>query len=297
LALSRETADLARRFRNAEIPWVLLKGPSLAEWLYPGENRDYGDIDVLVPEHRTDDVRLILASMGYKERKLGLTRQPRGTAATFQHGRVPIYVDLHVALKGATVPPERQWDALSRATAPMQVAKEAVSVLAKPALAAFVAMHAAQHGGAPKQKQDLERALRALDIEGWRGARTVAEELGALKYFANGLRLLPRGVEVAAELELPYGTTPELLLMLEPHRSALSIEAFFQRSSWTERGRFVIDRIAPPREKMMETYPIARRGLAGLLLAYLQRPFVLIFRTVKSFPGWRAARRRTRESN
>jgi hypothetical protein len=296
LALTGATADLARHFRAAEIPWILLKGPSLARWLYPDGGRDFGDIDVLIPHRAAHEVQKILASLGYEELRLKRTKRRRDIAGVFQREDDPIFVDLHIKLKGATESAEHQWLTLSRTTTTIQLTNEDVPVLGKPALAAAVAMHAAQHGTVPKPIQDLERALRVMSLEDWRAASEVARELGSLQYFAHGLRIRPDGKEVAAKLGLPHDITPDLLLRSEPRGSAASIATLVERPTWGERVRFAVDVLFPPRRTISNIYPSAERGFPWLLLAYGRRLIVLVIRMFRSLPAWWGARRRTRSA-
>ncbi|MCA1711243.1 MAG: nucleotidyltransferase family protein, partial [Actinobacteria bacterium] len=52
LAVDAQTAEVVQRLHQADVPCLLLKGPSIAGWLYnDGTPRPYGDSDLLVPPH------------------------------------------------------------------------------------------------------------------------------------------------------------------------------------------------------------------------------------------------------
>lgn len=49
LAVDRVTAEVVPALAAVGIRPILLKGPSIARWLYPSGGRSYGDTDLLVP--------------------------------------------------------------------------------------------------------------------------------------------------------------------------------------------------------------------------------------------------------
>lgn len=51
LSCDRIAAEVTSALRHAAIPTILLKGPSIARWLYPSGGRHYIDTDILVPGH------------------------------------------------------------------------------------------------------------------------------------------------------------------------------------------------------------------------------------------------------
>lgn len=294
LALAAATAEIARRFRSEKVSWVLLKGPSLAQWLYPEGGRHYGDIDILIPESEFERARALLTSLGYRETRPVRTKRRSGTATVLTRERDAARIDLQVGLRGAGASPDHQWRLLSRDTPTIRVADEDVRVLARPAMAAYTATHAAQHGASEKTLEDLSRALKVESLDGWRSALEVVKEIDALEFFSQGLRLLPEGQEVADKLDLPDVVKTELLLRFGPNRSARTIDAFV-RASWADRARLIAELVLPARQVMLEAYPFARRGPLGLVAAYLWRPFALVGRTVRALPEWWNARREARD--
>lgn len=293
LALSVATADLARHFRAEGIPWLLLKGPSTAQWLYPAGDGGYGDIDVLVPEHELSHVRDALDALGYREKEGTRARKD----GVFQRGDDPIFIDLHYQLNGAYAKPDHQWNVLSRRTESLVVGNEEVPVLSKPLRALVLALHAAHHGGEAKSLEDLKRAIHSFDLEGWDQAKKLAEDIEAIQYLGEGLRLHPEGVELAHQLRLPKTLTPELLLRLQPHHSAITIEKLLRQDRWRDRARFAFDLAVPPRRAMETRYPVAKLGRIGLFLAYFQRLLSLVIQTLISVPGWIRARREANRGN
>ncbi len=61
------TAEVASAFASEGIGTVVLKGPVLARWLYPGEVRPYVDADLMVaPDDRARTVS-VLKRLGFAE--------------------------------------------------------------------------------------------------------------------------------------------------------------------------------------------------------------------------------------
>src|SRR5688500_11916620 len=61
------TAEVARSFAAAGVQAILLKGPSIARWLYDKRwERTYGDSDFLVPESSFDAASDALRTRGFE---------------------------------------------------------------------------------------------------------------------------------------------------------------------------------------------------------------------------------------
>ena len=207
LLQDRLTADLVASLEAAEVPPVVLKGPAIATWLYRGsEVRTYGDSDLLVAPDRWELAMATLQELGYED-DLGSLGHPRMESFTSHPWKRPgSHVDLHCTLWGIGVTPENAWRTLSARTTPLKVGGREVRVLAPAARAMHVALHAAQHGyDEGKPICDLELATELLSDELWMEAADVARELDALPGFATGLRLVPKGRELAERLGVERG--------------------------------------------------------------------------------------------
>jgi hypothetical protein len=53
--------------RDVGVPAILLKGPSVARWLYPAGGRAYADSDLLVPASEFSRAEKVLRSLGFTE--------------------------------------------------------------------------------------------------------------------------------------------------------------------------------------------------------------------------------------
>ncbi len=68
LAVDVVTAEVVGAFRRAGVRAVVLKGPTLAGWLYGGDAvRTYGDSDLLVPAAGRGAAEAELARLGFEE--------------------------------------------------------------------------------------------------------------------------------------------------------------------------------------------------------------------------------------
>src|SRR3954468_19053260 len=68
LRVDAATAEVARALDAAAIPHILLKGPSVARWLYPEGGRGYSDSDLLVSPSSVQAAEAVLESMGFRRR-------------------------------------------------------------------------------------------------------------------------------------------------------------------------------------------------------------------------------------
>lgn len=199
---------VARRLSAAGLPFIVLKGVSIATWLYEEPlRRTYRDIDLLVDPRREKEVVAALGDIGY---------QPLLDAASIRfltpeeqplENERGVMVDLHITLKGLNVTPERAWELLSNTTTTLHWAGTPVATLSEPARAMHLVLHLAQRGLADtKAARDLQLGLELLGDQIWQRAAAMAHELCAIEAFAGGLSLLPEGVALIRRLGLPEPT-------------------------------------------------------------------------------------------
>jgi hypothetical protein len=203
LAADATTAELARAFANAQIRWMLLKGPSIALRLYTdGAQRPYSDVDALVHPDDVERAETTLEALRY-ERIPYSTRREQEHASPWRRQR-GAEVDLHRTFAHIPAEPRSAWSALSRDATTLRVAGEDVAVPSAPALALLVALHALHHAGtSTKPTADLERACRVLTRSDWDAARALAVELRAERNLAAALTLSPAAAELSSALGLP----------------------------------------------------------------------------------------------
>ncbi len=146
LAMVAELVHVIAAFERASIPVVAFKGPVLAQTLYGGlADREYADLDLLVPPDRAAAAQALLAGLGYRnaqgdpafvraflgaQRQVALERPGPGGA-----------IDLHWAFTARALPfpldPDEVWSRLDRAT----VGGHAVPTLGPEDLALLLAGH------------------------------------------------------------------------------------------------------------------------------------------------------------
>lgn len=295
LAVDGVTATVVRELREAGIPSVVLKGPTLAGWLYDdGAARYYMDSDILVPPQRFDAAETVLERLGFAL-KPDQAPPERGLphARPWVRASDRAEVDLHRTLSGVAVAPERAWDLIAPSAEPMQVGGEEVSVPERPIQALLVVLHAAQHGGdKPKPLQDLERALERVTDDEWREVLAVAWRLDAVANLTRGLRLLPAGEAVADRLGLFDTAFIEAAIARGSFTQvALGFERLAATPGLAGKLALVARELVPAPASLRWWSPIARRGRAGLCVAYVWRPLWVAWHALPSLRAWLRARR------
>lgn len=291
LAVDAQTREVSSALAERGVEHVLLKGPSIARWLYAaGEVRPYDDTDLLVPPDRLPDARAVLRELGYS-----YGGQAPDEAADLPAGlgwvRGAFEVDLHTTLTGARAQAEEAWAVLSQGPEELEVAGHGVRVLRPDLRAMHVVLHAAQHGFEMKRPMDdLDRLLARPDVE-WTAVCACAQRLEALDAFAAGLRLRPRGAAIAEDLRLPEATSRRVLLRARSASPlALGLEELSGLDGWRAKVRRLAREVAPSPRFMRLWLPLARRGPLGLAAAYAWRPVYLALRAPRALVSWRSVR-------
>lgn len=293
LAIDRVAAEVAGAFANAGIESLVLKGPVLAEWLYPGEVRPYGDADLMVAPDNWPEAVGILSQLGFSDH-LGPMAHPRMESfASTAFLRGADNLDLHCTLHGLDGDPERIWSAFSEAAQRQTIGGAELWVPSRPALLLHVGLHAAHHAKG-KTLEDLRRAIARADESLWQQALTLADSLDGVATFATGLRLLPEGADLAHCLGI--GEEVRSLrhdVSFERVPTAEGIDALLRsETSMRERGRTILGEIFPRPEFMRWWSPLARRGRVGLLASYPWRWAWLLVNVPRGLLAVRRARRR-----
>jgi hypothetical protein len=301
LALDAFAADVGAVLQSADIRFVLLKGPTVARWLYgTAEVRGYLDVDLLVHPDDLEQTRGILErrslEISFLEEALPHGRRPHAENWVNPLG---LSVDLHETLPGVGVDPGQTWAILSRDIEQIEVGGQPLPQLSEAGRALLVVLHAAHHGIKDEQAMaDLARALDQVDEGTWRQATRLAELLDAHSALASGLRLLPPGRELADVLGLPVPRSIETILRAHSAPElALSLDWLLQTRGWRARAILVVRKLAPPRRVLQARSSLARRGAAGLVLAYVLQPAQVAARAAPAIRAWLAAREQSRRTN
>jgi putative nucleotidyltransferase-like protein len=292
LALDATTAEVFGALRAVDVRAVLLKGPSVAGWLYDAEEeRRYVDIDLLVAPECVGTARQVLAQLDF--RHVPAARRSQEHAQTWRRvGQSPTAVDLHHAVWGADVEPGAFWAAVTEHTETLQIADDQVEVLAAPARALLLASHAVQHSLGRNTSKDLRRGVARLEEATWRDAARLAERLGMEATLGVALRLVDRGDRLADRLGLPARASPLVHLQLAgAPPTASGFARLTAAAGWRARARIVLSALVPSPQSMRVWHPLARRGRIGLALSYAWRPLMLAWQAPRGASAWARARR------
>jgi hypothetical protein len=295
IAQSRAAREVTAAFRAAGIRCVLLKGAALAHALGDEDTvRLSRDIDLLVAAAELPRARQSLEELGFEPALAHEVRpEPRFEhAEDWWRDEDATTVDLHVTIPGARAPAERVWEELTARAQPAVLTGLEVDVLDDVGLAFHIALHAAQHGYTePRPARDLERLLERFDEATWREALRLARQLDAEAAFGVGLRLVDEGRRLAEELGvIDRRSVMNVLAEMAAPGTAGAIEALAQRRGARAKAALVARKFVPTPDFMRGVYPIARRGRAGLAIAYLMRQGQIVVRIGPGLRAWRAAR-------
>jgi hypothetical protein len=196
------------------------------------------------------------------------------------------------------VPAADVWAVLAGETERMSVSGLDVETLSEPARVVQVVLHAVVHGhGTEKTLLELARAIERAPGSAWKRAATLATRLGADSAFATGLRMLPEGEQLAAELGLTAGSSVENVMFAEevPY-SSWTVNRLAKTHGLLPKLRIIGQRVFPSPDFMRAWYPIARRGRIGLALSYPRRLAWMVTATGPAVLAWWRARRRARRA-
>lgn len=274
------TAEVAGAFGREGIETLVLKGPVLAKWLYPGEVRPYVDSDLMVaPENRARAVS-VLERLGFAEHlpwmPTPLSLDPGGTAFNRPGGGM---VDLHCQLPGLDGAPNAFWGRLAASTNRQVIAGVELRVPDRDVVLLHVVLHAAHHADQVDGKplEDLRRALARVEEAEWSSALELAREYRGLPAFAAGLRLLPEGRDLARKLDLAEVRSFQHEIRCEDNVIAEELYALLSADVGIGRKLTIAaSDIFPRPDYMRWRSALARRGKLGLAGAYVWRAVWII---------------------
>jgi hypothetical protein len=293
-ALDMATAEAAEAFAAAGIDCMLLKGAAIERVLYDGAQRAYTDADLLIRPTASATAEDILLQLGFERHEGDRSRddEPR-QSHVWERGQDGAVIDLAWSLPGVSTAADRVWTVLSSRAERIVVGRSLVLAPGPAAIATIVAINAARHGPhADKPLEDLDRAIHRLSPEVWTAAARMATELGAIAWFAAGLRLLPAGEDVAEALGLPPTQSVEVALRAKGARStALGFERLARTAGVRGKVAYLGRTLVPPKRLMKDSSPLARRGRLALALAYLWHALRLPWTAVPGLRIWLATRK------
>ncbi len=296
LAQEKACARAVAALQANGVDVLLLKGPSISRWLYrPDEGRLSVDIDLLVSPTDWTTAIAALRGIGFEaplERAHAAERNPVEMDFVDAHG---LNLDLHHRLSGAAAePPDRCFRVLFENRDEMLVDGVPVSVLAVPARAMHLALHAAANGlRNRKSLEDLRRGLAVLSEAEWEQAARIATAIGAEATVAAGLRCLDEGSRLADRLGLPQPTSVELRMRHDgAPEQAIAFARVAEFPTRRERAAYVYRKLVPTRALLAERYGIDPSSPREVAVGYCRRVTYLVR---VGLPGARLWWRTTRE--
>jgi hypothetical protein len=280
MAVDHVTEEVVGAFDRADVPSMLLKGPSIARWLYPAGGRGYRDTDLLVRPEDFGRAAAVLRELGFGAPSHALVDH----AHTYARGAggYAQSVDLHRTLPYVAAPPADVWRALHAGHDALALGAIEVDVLGLPQRCFHVAIHALQHAFEARGPfEDLRRAIDAASIEEWAEAASISRRLGAEDALAAGLCLVPQGEALSDRLGLTAERRGIVRIAATVDRGlpAYQVQRFLDADSFGERMRLLVNPVVLSPANLRQVSPLARRGRLGLGLAYAARPFVVAGRT------------------
>jgi Uncharacterised nucleotidyltransferase len=251
----RITAEVVSAMDAAGIPNLVLKGPSIANWLYPSGGRTYADTDLLVPSKEFGRASQVLVSLGFSEKfegvrpieRLLLPTEETGFVRRVASNSAPLgKVDLHHNLPHLPTPEGSLWEAFRTESSPIEVNGVEVRTLGRTALTLHIVLHAAQHGFKFHTDEDLRRVIEVLSIDEWRPVADLAEQLGIADILGYGLRRHQDGAQIADLLGLPNISEAESpYWRASSPRGSERLTEFLATSNWWTRIKWIGQTLVP----------------------------------------------------
>jgi hypothetical protein len=298
-AVDALTAEVAGAFAGEGIDAIVLKGPVLGRWLYPGEVRPYFDSDLMVaPRDRARAVG-VLERLGFAEHcswmPTPLSVDPGGTAFNRPGGGM---VDLHCQLPGLRGDPDAVWARLAASAERQMIGGVELRVPDRDIVVLHVVLHASHHANLVDGKplEDLRRALACVEESRWSSVLELARAHRGVPAFVAGLRLLPEGEALARKLDLSEVRSLRHEVRLKDDVVAEELYALLSADVGIGRKLAIAAGHCFPRADFMRwVSPLARRGRIGLAGAYLWRPIRVIGRAPRALHTlWRVQREKGR---
>lgn len=266
------TAAVAGALSGEGIETFVLKGPVLAEWLYPDDVRSYLDSDLLVAPGDRARAVAVLERLGFVECdpwKPSALFMATWATAFYRHDRGT--VDLHCQLPGLNSDPDAIWERLTASADRQVIGGVELRVPSRDFVLLHVALHAAHHVYG-KPVEDLRRALARVEESEWLCALEIARAYGGVPVFAAGLRLLPEGRDLVRRLGLGEIRSLQYEIRRESNVFAEELYLLLFAKAGIRRKLMVAARHLFPRPVFLRWWsPFARRGKLGLAGAYLWR--------------------------
>jgi hypothetical protein len=291
LRVDQLTAEIAGAFAAEGIDSLVLKGPALAEWLYPGEVRVYGDSDLMVRPNDWQRAVGVLERLGFQNILEPMAHPRMESFAGTAFGRGDDNVDLHCTLDGLEGSPDLIASSLMAEAERQMIAGAQLRIPDRSALLLHIGLHATHHSHG-KAIEDLRRAIAQADESLWWQALEQAKAFDGVAAFASGLRLLPEGVDLSRRLGIEEVRSSRYEIRRHGIPTAEGIEALLSPGIGArQRLATVAKELFPSPEFMRWWTPLAHRGRVGLAVAYAWRAIWLVLHAPRAVVTlWRVRR-------
>lgn len=292
------TTEVMNVLAACQIRGILLKGPTLG-WLYePDQARGYSDTDILIDPENVPRAEKVLSGLGFETLPWIEGDRP-WTVWGWVRDRDGAVVEIHRSLPGIGADFRSAWQVLQQETSPMELRGRTIETLSLTGKLLFIGLHALDHRAkADKPLMDVDLATEKVRLDEWRKAASLAQQLDAIPAFAAGLRRTRNGADLAKKLELPEADSIEVALR-DPSVSAYARGLDWLASVPGVRKKFslIVHKTIPPPEYIRWWFPAARRNPWMLGLAYVWRPFWLLWKGGSALVWWLRLRRRIKSRN
>lgn len=267
---------------EANVPHVLLKGPSTALWLYDPP-RPYRDVDLLVPLSQVERAVGVLSDAGLAVPGAGRVGEEAPHSLLLRSSRGS-EIDVHVSLPTVPVHGDIVWEALRDHVEQLELGVGSVPVLDDAGRCLVIALHALNNGpGSGQPLEDLSRARGRCAGEVWGVAESIAGAMRADDLLAGALAMLEGSAEVPERARLYTMRAPSAAFGLD--RLLHARRRDIPRLLWRE--------LLPSRGFMAYHDAAVDGSMTGLARAHLRR----WCRIARELPTAARALRRRRSQN
>jgi len=229
--LDQVAIEIVNALASADVPCLLLKGASIATWLYPNEARPSVDVDIFVPRAQWSQAIRQIERVGFTRDRLG------DTGGNWYRVKDRAWLDVHYTLLGLRVLPSQLWTTLWNERETMPLHGATIPILNERARLFHVVIHTLQTGNAKaKAAEDLARAIKCVSFERWQQAWALARTLQADHLFAAALLLYAAsGAEIADRLGAPrHISFLQCVRAIESVPGSVALAALVE-GSWAQR--------------------------------------------------------------
>ena len=269
-------AEVCWHLDRADVDALVIKGPSIADWLYPDEERPSADVDLLVrPSHWRTAID-VLHKLGFADTLEDFKEwEPPHHSVTLSRTDPELgghAVDLHRFFPGIDLEGEPAFDVLwSDRTRGTQAALP-VWYPSTSARTLIIALHAARDPSSPKTGEDLRRAVRALDDDERAHLTSLARQLSAQAALRAGLESQSDTADEVSELGLSNVPVSAYWALRSRGASGTSIHLEeLTTVPWSRRPITLWHWVFPSPALMRVRDPRAASGRAALAGAYARR--------------------------